>query len=221
MNKGLIIAIVLVVLVVGAGALLLSRNQSTSTPAAPSSQSNSEQTVNGESFSGNLLSLLSSGQSYTCTFGGADESGNEFNGIVYVASGNKLSGEFSMVQPGGEPVQSNVIRDGTYNYIWSDLLEDGLKTKIEEGDTSIFGGDSASDISTGLSDTENYHFNCNPGVSDNSMFIPPTNINFVDLSEQMMMIQEKNEAALEGKCDACDQIPAGDAQNQCLQALGC
>lgn len=221
MNKGIIIAIVVVVLVVGAGALLLSRNQSSGTPGVPSSQDNSGKSTTGEAFSGNLMSLLDLGQSYSCTFGGVDEAGNELSGTVYVASGNKLSGEFNMVQSGGETVQSNVISDGTYNYIWSDLLEDGLKTKIEEGDTSIFGEDGASDNSTGVSDTDNYDFNCSPWATDNSMFVPPANINFVDLSEQMMQIQEESEAMLEGKCDACDQIPAGEAQNQCLQALGC
>ena len=68
---------------------------------------------------------------------------------------------------------------------------------------------------------ENIDYNCKPWIVDNSFFTPPSNIEFVDLSQEVLQIEETVEQVEEAQCSACDQLPAGQGKEECRQSLGC
>lgn len=215
-KKSLPIVAVVIIVLLGAGAFFLLRKS----PGVPGSKNGDSMMMekNGKSFTGTLSDLLKSGQNYNCTYGYTDENGNKMSGKAYVAAaGNKLNGEFEMTQGNGTKMNGFVISDGEYNYVWTSLESQGYRSKVEPGDDSIF---NSSESSVGLNDQNQLDFNCSPWTVDNSKFVPPSDIKFVDLSAAMENMND-NAGTGEIDCSVCDTLPEGDAQNQCLQSLGC
>lgn len=181
---------------------------------------------NQETVSASLAQLMAMGQSYSCTFEATDETVTT-SGTVYVAGDGRMNGAFLSTGMGDEPITSYVINDGDYYYNWSSDSMEGFQTKIEADDTASVGdepeysGETADD---GSSDAA-YDFECAPWRVDNSLFVPPSNITFTDISAQMdAMIEQAPVTTLEETgmdCSVCDQAPAGAARSECLLAMGC
>jgi hypothetical protein len=214
-NKLLAVAAFVGIGVLAVGAYLFTRQPNSVTNTSQTTDSMVE-TSDANSFSGTFSDLLARGQSYTCTFSESDNDGNTTKGNVYVAAGgDRFNGEFELVQPTGT-LQSYIIRDGEYNYIWTAGQSEGIKTKINPEDASLF-GDSEE---TPVDENEPVDFDCAPWTVDNSKFVPPANVSFIDFSDtmaEMENVMEENEI----DCSVCDQIPAGESRDQCLQSLGC
>lgn len=188
-----------------------------------------------ETVSANFAQLMALGKNYTCTFDSTDEdAGSRTSGTVYVAeSGDKLNGVFTMHSETETEKQMYVIRDGEYNYMWSSDMEQGYKVKINPEDDQLFAGQTDdSDESTSFDENQQVDFHCRPWSVDNSMFVPPSTVQFMDMSAhmQMMMDQSSTQTAPQtttapeagsANCGMCDQVPAGAARSQCLTALGC
>lgn len=176
----------------------------------------------GEMVSGSFLDLLKLGRSYTCTFAYQDETGNRTEGEVFVATGGEmLAGDFMFYGADGTQYDGGVVRDGQYNYVWTSQFG-GVKTPVTPDDESLFGG--AGDESTnegGLNDDVNTDFDCKSWRVDNSKFIPPADVEFVDFSQQMQEMEEMADTIEGVDCSACDGLPDGDIQDQCFAALGC
>lgn len=191
----------------------------------------SSKTGDVETISTSFKELLTQGKDYTCTFATADEDGASTNGIVYVAQeGERLNGEFVMTQADESQMTANVIRDGEYSYFWSSEQEKGIKTKITENDNDLFASnDENSDEEAPFDPDQDVEFECKTWSPDQAMFVPPSNVEFVDFSMQMeqmeSMMENSNSNSMmmdDGdKCSVCDQVPAGAQKDQCLQALGC
>ncbi|MBI2010115.1 MAG: hypothetical protein HYS86_02965 [Candidatus Chisholmbacteria bacterium] len=222
MPTKVIIVLLAALALLGGGYFLYLRSSAnpqtqTENPQAPSTQNASS----GQSFTGSLIDLLTLGQNYTCTFQTTDDSGAQTSGLVFVSSGgDKLSGEFEMRDTEGTVTTSNIVSDGEYNYIWSSEMTQGFKTKIEPGD-SLFGeGGGDSETPTGIDENKPADFNCTPWLVDQSKFVPPSNIEFVEFAAPKL---ETLPDAMEDSpnCSVCDQVSAGDSRDQCLQALGC
>lgn len=178
----------------------------------------------GESFLGTVEDLLSSGRTLTCTFSSEDEAG-ETSGTVYVA-GERVRGTFEVATNTGEAFTSEMIRDGDYAYIWSSEQTQGTKMKLEEyeGDAMEADVDTPSSDQPFDFDNEAVDYQCRPWVANNSMFTPPSDIEFVDLSMQMQELQDSVMESMQElglDCSQCDAVPAGAGRDQCLQALGC
>lgn len=194
------------------GAFLFSRNSS-----GPLGGGAKQMGGSGNSFAGTFADLFSLGQNYTCNYSFSGDDGSVASGTVYMtANGDKMNSKFELTPAGGSKMEGYVIRDGEYNYIWTSMESMGYKTKIVPEDDSVFGSDdSESADMTGLSDQNEFDFDCFPWVVDNSKFTPPSNVEFVDLEAAMEQMQESID------CSVCDNLPEGEAQDQCLQSLGC
>jgi hypothetical protein len=231
MNKGLllILAVAAIVIIV-AGAFFFKKPQTTSQTNQPSDSSMvATDNSSDNKFSGTFLELLALGQNYSCTYRTTDSTGSQMSGMAYVAgAGKKINGQFTLTQADGTTMDSNFISDGEYNYIWTSAQKQGIRIKVGANDNSLFGSDSDSEKSTGISDQDKVDFDCKPWTVDNSMFIPPADMEYVDLSE-MMQMQPTSAAMQEGgesdtatpDCSVCNQIPEGPSKTQCLQSLGC
>jgi len=173
-----------------------------------------------DSLSGNLKELITRNVPLKCTFDYQDETAGSTTGTVYI-SGDNMRGDFEMTQA-EQKFTSSMIRDQGYVYTWSSAQPQGMKMKLEEPDTQMSQEEIPENFSQQLDiENESINYSCNPWSPDNSMFTPPANIEFTDLSEQMEKLQESTKEMLKDQCGTCDQLPEGDAQDQCREALGC
>lgn len=236
MNKSFLVSIIVFLLVLAGGVVYYTQFMDTNSDQGIMTEESIENDdqmmdddhgdsmMNGETYHGNLLGLLSIGQDYTCTYSRVDTNGATQDGTVYVAaSGDKMKGEFTINVNGEEPKQSFVIRDGEYTYVWSDYFEGGYKTKIESDTNSLFSTDeeATSNMSAGVSEDNTYNFDCEPWTVDDSMFVPPSKIEFTDINAQMEELMEQTNSAIQEQCSACDEITDSTAQEQCRAALSC
>lgn len=226
MNKGLLIGIV-ALLLAGIGGYFAYTSMSNDSEEFGERLNSSDTAMvekDNDSFNGTFVDLLKLGKDYTCTFDQEDEAGNKTSGEVFVASrGDKLRGDFNFVQPDGASYDGGMVRDGEYNYVWTSQFG-GFKSKVTEADDSLFSSSDNDSTSTGgLSDDTDVDFDCKSWRVDESKFIPPSDIEFQDFSQEMQQIEEAEDLLndLEIDCSVCDSAPEGAARTQCLQALGC
>lgn len=221
-KKNIAIIAVILVLALGTGAYFFLGKKTTSTNTNGENMAGNVTSDNG-SFSGTLKDLILSGKNYNCTYNMTDEGGNKLEGEVFVASsGNKLSGQFTNIQPDGTTTVSNMISDGEYTYTWTPDTNKGYKIKINPEDNSLYGTGDNTQNDQAVNENQNIDYNCHAWVVDNSKFTPPTNVEFTDTSEMMQKAQEAQEKAKDSiDCSVCDQVPAGSARDQCLSNLGC
>ena len=208
MNKNLFIGIA-VLLLLGGGYFYFSKSQVIPIKKATSGL-----------IKGNIQDLFARGANIQCTFKYDDE-GNNTEGTIYL-SGKKMRGNFSLTQGDGTVFASNIIRDENYGYTWMEGQEQGTKIKIETTEEiSETTKENNKKNELFALDDKNIDYDCKPWNVDNSMFTPPSNVKFQDLSAQVEQIKKTTEEFNESKCDTCNQIPAGTTRDQCLQALNC
>lgn len=222
MPTKIIIGLAILITLLGGGYYFLNlRGKSPQTSTENKAITLGESTPSGQSFTGSFTDLIKLGQNYTCTFDTADDSGSKTAGLVFVSSGgDKLSGEFEFSQVDGTTQTTNVIRDGQYNYLWSEDATQGMKTKIEPGDPLLGDAFEDSKKTAGIDETDPVDFNCQPWVVDNSKFVPPTTVEFVEFTPpNLETLPQASEDTPD--CSVCNQVPEGSARTQCLTALGC
>ncbi|HCR81070.1 MAG: hypothetical protein UY13_C0002G0095 [Candidatus Pacebacteria bacterium GW2011_GWB1_47_8] len=189
-------------------------------PTLPGTPSSGTQTM-----SASMAQLLGMGKDYMCTFDTTDEAGLHTTGTVYVAAqGRKMHGDFMMTQADGTQMQTFVMSDGEYSYIWSAAQAQGMKMKLDPEDDQLIPQSQGEAEQAALDQDQPVDFNCQPWRPDNSKFVPPSNVEFTDFSAQMEMMQKQTEMMQEdsgANCAVCDQMPAGEARTQCLASLGC
>ena len=215
MNRALLIvgAAILGVLVLAGGAYLLANNRSGQNTNASPTPLTEEQNGN---FTGTFLELLELGQDQMCTFDNTDDEGVRTTGTAYVASGgSRLNADFTVHQTDGS-FDGNIVRDGEYTYIWTTLQEQGVKIAMTSENESIF-GDLAEGRNTGLGDDTEMEFDCSDWTADETMFVPPADAEFVDITETFSQLEN----LMGGQCSVCENLPEGEVRNQCLTALNC
>jgi len=209
MKKQLLIGIA-AVLVLGGGYFFYS--QSSGKPA------NNNQPISGM-VKGTLQDLFARETSMQCKFSYDDE-GNKSEGTVYL-SGKKMRGDFALSQSDGKSMQSHVIRDDVYGYTWLEGQKQGTKLKIEKSDEVMEKSEDKKDDELFAIDNKEVDYDCKAWNVDSSMFKPPANINFQDISIQVEESKKTTEQLKESQCASCNQVPAGTAREQCLQAFEC
>lgn len=218
-----LVIIVIALLAVGAIAFSVKNSQKIA-PQSPEQSAVGEEQKKPRS----LTELLAMGQTQECSYVFAGDEG-KVEGTIRL-SGKKLSGNFMVTDTNEEPITGNVINDGTYTYLWTSAMPQGIKMKQVEGDQ----GEKKNDADQYLGSEKDVDYSCRGWVTDPTAFIPPSSIEFTDLSEQMeqfqtqqdsMMPQDtttgQNDASTQPSCEICDQIEDPDAKSSCLQSLGC
>lgn len=153
----------------------------------------------------------------TCTFE-IQQPGAQMVGTAYFIGENKLRADFTTTPETGEKVDSYSIRDNNTMYVWSSLSNMGTKFTINE-DTATVPSDQNPTEVLKRPDVE-YH--CSPWLVDESKFVPPTDINFTDMNNQLKNLPTSGEGQTpEINCALCDQAPAGASRDQCREALNC
>lgn len=131
------------------------------------------QNTNG-AFTGSLADLLKRTGDWKCTFG-TEGTGFSSSGTAYV-SGAKIRADFtSQIQQINQTVDSHMIQDDGYVYVWTSLAPQGFKAKTTLGSkdaTTQFGAQN-------INIDQQYQYNCQAWVADTATFTVPTNITFV------------------------------------------
>jgi len=162
-----------------------------------------------EMFEGSLFDLSRLGREVQCTI--LDD---EYQATVYV-SGEKFLTDATYTQD-GETGNYHSISDGEYMYTWTSLEPQGIKMSLEQLKDQAESMEETQQYEEVVSHDEEYSFSCMPWSAQDSMFVPPSDVDFIDFQEQLSQMMD--EADL---CSSCADLPDAAAQQNCRDALGC
>jgi hypothetical protein len=150
-----------------------------------------------------------------CTWKESATGDSDVTNIMYI-NGKKFYQDVTM----GDIGHSFTIFDGEYLYIWSDFNNVASKMKNTGATTSIKPGQE----SAGLDQKKN--FVCEKWSADNSVFEPPRDKSFKDVTEEMNQVFEgldegDLEKAKQQACDMCQRAPTQALKNECLENAQC
>lgn len=129
-----------------------------------------------------LKDLIAKNIAQKCTWKTSDSEVGEVQGELLI-SGKKFKQTTKMKNPNGE-TQYIGISDGEWFYSWSNdstMGNMGIKIKMSETGMEDEINDNVADGKINLN--EEFDYNCQPSVINESDFIPPKDIQFNDFSE--------------------------------------
>ena len=240
-----IIAALAAVALVGGGATVYMKNKAvvsgTGFPAPLTSDTAT--TPSGMS----LKDLLSKSVPSKCTVTSTNDMA-ESSGVVYIADGKMRSDFTNTMSTGtlaGKVMVARMIVDTDTSYMWG---EGAMKMGIKMAKNDILdvkpGGANTPQNQAAMDMNEKSDYHCDTWKVDTALFIPPSSIEFQDMSAMMKQMPQiptgtSVKAGAEMKtpamdvragssisaeqmtqmCGACDS--AGDGKAQCRAALGC
>ncbi|MFA5986132.1 MAG: hypothetical protein WC819_02160 [Parcubacteria group bacterium] len=142
-----------------------------------------------EKVTGSIKDIMLMGGAVKCTW---EDGESGMSGITYV-DGEKMNSKTMNMPVGvnGEIGEAYAISDGTWLYMWTSTSLQGTKMKMEKEDlakaagniqkenTGDIKGDGAMDMNA------KYNYDCEKWNADATLFVPPTNVTFTDLSAMM------------------------------------
>lgn len=181
----LLIIVIVAVLAIGGGAYVVSKNKAKVSDADDKYEKESDQVADKEfkeskdeekESKGSLRSLLALGKNTMCTFTSVVENSNS-SGTVYIASDGSMSGDFTSQTLAGN-VNSHMIMKGGTSYVWSG--SQGAKMNV-----SATAATTATNTNQSVDLDAQVDYDCKNWDRDDSKFVVPANVNFIDLEAMM------------------------------------
>lgn len=182
-----------------------------------------------QSFSGSIEDLLAKGDNLKCEIEVKDGD-NIVSGTTYLA-GSKARTEMKLAAPelGEKSMDSYVIVDEEWMYTWSEQYPQAAmkikKSEIKDIETDEAPANQEYNLESYQTDM---NYKCKKWIPDNSMFVPPADINFMDFTETIKQFQDLESGAMPSMgnedgnlCSTCDFIPDEAGKQECLESLGC
>ena len=207
MNQKIIIGLVIVILIGGGAFWYFSNRSSDSTIGNVMMNATPEQNAPQS-----LKALMAMNSAQECTFQDATDTATS-QGTVYFGTG-KMRGDFVAVTE-GQTFNSHMIVQGTDVYVWTDGMNSGFKTSVDET------AETQTDNTQTVDFDKQVDYKCNPWAIDNGRFELPTNVTFNNFGTMMQQQTEAVVPAAGIDCSVCDQAPEGPARERCQAALGC
>lgn len=205
MNTKIIGVVAALILLLGAGgAYFLSQNK----PVTKTTDSLTP--TKTEDKSSSLLDLLSLGKNQQCTFAATNENGST-KGTAYVSGSNARTDITTTVD--GKESEISMIRKGNDNYIWGSDLKQGIKMTLSPEELST--NKQVGQYTGSVNPNDKVNFNCTPWSVDESLFTPPADIKFTDMSSLMM----PKTTGTTTNTAVCDAIEDAAAKASCIKAL--
>lgn len=209
MNNKVIVAVVALVLLLGIGGFfIMGQNKSSvkTTGASPTPAQNANSTSNKS-----LVDILALNQNLRCGFNVKGSTGGGSEGTFYVSNG-KVRGDFTVTSKDGKEEKMSMIRDGDTNYIWgSSLPTGGIKMTLALDEMSA--NDQASQY---VNPTQKTDYNCITWNVDASLFTPPANVKFTDITS---MMPKTTGTGTQTGTGPCSQITDAGARAACESAI--
>jgi hypothetical protein len=129
-------------------------------------------------FTGSFFDLATRGGKYRCEVTSTGASAGTL-GTVYV-SGTDLRGDFTTVSA-GKTIESHMLKKGDTVYVWGAGMPQGVMMQA----SVMQGQGSTATQGQGVSGTQEYGWNCVATGGDTSLFVKPSNIEFMDVGAMM------------------------------------
>lgn len=214
MNRNVQIVVGLLVLIILAGGAFLMFKNSSKAPVVTQEPQTTVEEQKPASTQKSINDLLTSGQAQKCTY--KDKMAEvDVEGTVYVAGG-KMRSDYTS-NTGGQTIMGHMVVSDNKSYIWMDGQSMGMMMTFDPNKTP----EAAPTGSQSVDVNKLIDYNCSGWASDNSVFIPPSNIKFQNLGE----IKTPTGTSIkttpsQDQCAACDYL-TGDDKAQCRTALEC
>ncbi|MDP2704879.1 MAG: hypothetical protein U1D31_01910 [Patescibacteria group bacterium] len=129
-----------------------------------------------------MKDLIAANISQKCT---VDESNDvsQSSGVVYVANG-KLRGDFQSMAS-GMTVQSHMIADGEYSYVWTSATNQGFKMPVSAQESAAVSDTSGTQGQQSVDYNQQLGYACEPWTADANTFSLPSGVTFTDMSTMM------------------------------------
>jgi hypothetical protein len=210
-----IVAGVVIYSVVGKGLTNNSSVEKQGGDSSKTSNSKSSDTVN-PSGSYSINELLTMNKPLKCTWKESASGDKDVTNLIYI-NGMKFYQDVTMADIG----HSFTISDGDYLYIWSDFNDVASKIKNTGAKTNLKTDQGAA------GQEQKKDFLCEKWTVDNSVFKPPQDKNFKDVTDEMNEgFKEMGESgglekAKQQMCDLCQNAPDQEAIDNCLKNAEC
>jgi len=163
--------------------------------------------------------LLTMNKPMKCTWKENSSGNSDVTNVLYI-NGKNFYQDVSM----GDIGHSFTLNNGDYLYIWSDFNDTASKIKYSEIKISPPPGQDKAQDTTGLEQKRD--FVCEKWTADNSIFSPPTDKNFKDITNEMNRGMENLnngvvENAKQQMCDLCQNAPDQETKDECLKNAQC
>ena len=149
--------------------------------AVPATPADGPEPVSGRA---SLSSLLELNESLECEFRFSDENGSG-EGTSFVANGQLRMDAQYQTSAGQDMVSSYIVTNDTA-YVWTDMDGDTMAMMFP-ADDEMMDFESAAEDETGqfINPSEAVQYTCKPWSVDNSVFVPPSDIEFMDFSSML------------------------------------
>lgn len=215
MNSKIIGVIVAVIILLALGGYFIFGKNKAPEKMAQTSQTPAKTSASATNTT--LAGLLAMGQNQRCTFSTNSTTGGTTNGTFYVSKGN-VRGDMTMKASNGKEDQMSIIRMGDTNYIWGSALPTGIKMTLSLDKITQGANANASQYS---SINQKADFNCVPWSVDSSLFTPPANVKFTDMTSMMpnSVSPGGTQVTPSGKGYLCDGITDPSAKAACENSM--
>lgn len=174
-----------------------------------------EQATGLSSGAKSLKELIAANTPQKCTFSYSDENGKT-EGTTYVSGGKVRSDATNTIE--GKTTVSHIISDNLTSYIWTEGEKTGIKMTVEAQEEMEADTTESTDTDAQADLDQKTDYSCTTWIPDNSLFTPPTNVTFTDLS------QTANPPAAgetgDSQCSYCATL-TGEDKDACLSAFSC
>lgn len=181
-NKVLWVVGLIIVVAIGAYLMMSNKksgNQPLDNSASNTSVKDDKSTTEPATKASSLKDLIALGSSQKCTF---SSEGSE--GTIYV-SGGKSRGDFSTTASGSTS-KGHMMFDGKMSYVWMDGQAQGYKMSLESADDNKpTNTPTNTPTQSGVDYDKQMDYNCEKWSADNSMFVLPSNVEFLDMATMM------------------------------------
>ncbi len=223
----LIIGVIIVLLLAGGGGYYYMTQRASTTGA----REVSDQTATEEQETTGMMSLkdiMALGRSQRCTFEYSSPDTGKTSGTSYI-SGKNVRTDFTITDQENNTTEGGMIMVDSTMYTWTTVDKKGVKMTITESleasiDEEVQNTEWENEY---VNPDEKLDYKCSGWNEDPSVFAPPSDIEFMDLSEQMKVFEDlqksmgtDGETSPEASCAVCDSMPA-EAAAACRSSLNC
>ena len=183
MSTNWIIGIVIgAIVVLGGGYYVMSSGSLSMSDKTPTGSSTAREDqyakATGVAFAGSWNDLVARGGNYKCDINHMGTN-DTTTGTVYI-SGTSLRGDFSSDTKAGV-IASHMLKISDTMYVWGDAMKQGVMMKA----TAMQGSSASATQGAGVSQDQSYDWSCSATGAEASMFVKPSNIDFLDVSVMM------------------------------------
>ncbi len=180
MRKSLVIGLIILAVLIGSGYWFINRNKSSDSADSQSSNSLTDKKGNKFQTESTLSSLSNGGESRKCDISYSGAKGDA-NGLVYTDGKGRIRADVDYNPAEGKTGTASTLITKSKAYFW--LTSEGKSYGFSFSTSMLNDSNSRSTVknSGGISPDDKVMMNCEKWKIDESVMVPPKNVNFIAL----------------------------------------